>query len=136
MAKICNFRAREIPRTTEVGLTTHKNNYRVKNKIQRKHTNIVSDTFSSRAKQHRRTYAGDKSKGKTLGKKMAFDKGKYEPKTPVNESYKTKAFNQHLRQGSTKKFSLQPKQPETRVRDRSTVASKFSSVRVVNFQTF
>ena len=85
--------------------------------------NILSDTFSSRAKQHRRTTTNTMSKT-TKNNKNKLNKKRYEPKTPVNNTYNTRSNQNHYRQQSVKKVEFLSKDFETKKRDRSTVMSE------------
>jgi hypothetical protein len=84
--------------------------------------NLDSDTFSSRAKQHRKTFGDNNKMAKTtkVVKNLQYMKNKYEPKTPINEGYKSKDLFKNIREQSIKK----PNGYKDRTRERSTVISK------------
>lgn len=57
--------------------------------------------------------------------KNKLNKKRYEPKTPMNNTYNTRANQNHYRQQSVKKVEFSRKDFETKTRDRSTVMSRF-----------
>jgi N-acetylmuramoyl-L-alanine amidase CwlA len=90
--------------------------------------NLDSDTFSSRAKQHRKTFgvSNNMTKAKKGVKNLHYIKKKYEPKTPINENYKTKDIFKISKEQTNKKSNLISVEVKNRTRERSTVISKNS----------
>lgn len=99
--------------------------FREKNREKRMSKNLDSDTFSSRAKQHRKTFGDSNKMAKTTKavKNLQYMKKKYEPKTPINEVYKSKDMFKNIREQSIK----QSNRYKERTRERSTVISKHNA---------
>jgi predicted ATPase len=68
------------------------------------------------------------SKTKKVVKSAHYMKKKYEPKTPINEGYKTKEMFKVSREQSNKKSNLVSAEVKNRTRERSTVISKNSII--------
>jgi hypothetical protein len=92
--------------------------------------NLDSDTFSSRAKQHCKRFgvSNNMPKAKKGVKNLHYMKKKNEPKTPINEGYKTKEMFKVSKEQSNKISNLVSAEVKNRPRERSTVISKNSII--------